>query len=236
LGFKAIADQIPETVGGCLDDEHFNTTNGNAEQRTTAHHGHGGLLVWRKADNWTAFTDGYWTWVNGPDGLQKRLNAERFAWEATEPAAAQAGSVERIDFVRRRARDLGVGPFDFLLLCEREQPPVEEGGKLYAAGREPSNVHRRNLGLAVEPYGGVCFDSASHPRPASSLSPLTRTDFLRVLARALDAQPVDVFRYCSDKAAPVEEGGLLYVAGRSSANAARSSLALAVVPYHDVCY
>jgi hypothetical protein len=82
LGFKALRDQIPEQVGVCLEDEHFNVANGNAEQRTTAHHGRGGLLVWRKADNWTAFTDGHRTWVNGPYGLQTRLNSERFDWEA----------------------------------------------------------------------------------------------------------------------------------------------------------
>jgi hypothetical protein len=41
----------------------------------------GGLLVWRKADNWTAFTDGYRTWINGPAGIQQRLNTQRFSWE-----------------------------------------------------------------------------------------------------------------------------------------------------------
>jgi hypothetical protein len=91
LGFKAIADQIPGMVGQCLEDEHFNIANGNAEQRTTAHHGNGGLLVWRKADNWTAYTDGYWSWVNGPYGLQKRLNAERFPWEG-DALSAQPGT------------------------------------------------------------------------------------------------------------------------------------------------
>src|SRR6185437_12780780 len=50
--------------------------NGDAQQHTTK-----GLLAWRKADNWTAFTDGYRTWINGPDGLVKRLNADRFPWE-----------------------------------------------------------------------------------------------------------------------------------------------------------
>ena len=68
-------------VGRCLENEAFNTANGNAEQRTTAHHGTGGLLVWRKADNWTAFTDGHRSWVNGLLGLQARLNTERFPWE-----------------------------------------------------------------------------------------------------------------------------------------------------------
>jgi hypothetical protein len=41
-----------------------------------------GLLLWRKLDNWTAFTDGVRWWVNGPLGLQQRLNDQRFSWEA----------------------------------------------------------------------------------------------------------------------------------------------------------
>ena len=40
-----------------------------------------GLLVWRKADNFTAFTDGYRSWIAGPYGVQARLNSERFFWE-----------------------------------------------------------------------------------------------------------------------------------------------------------
>ena len=39
-------------------------------------------MAWRKADNWTAFTDGYRTWLNGPNGLVQRLNTMRFEWEA----------------------------------------------------------------------------------------------------------------------------------------------------------
>ena len=85
LGFatlKALIDEVegPDKVGQCLESEHFNPENGDSLQQTT-----GGLLVWRKADNWTAFTDGYRTWINGPSGLQMRLNTEHFDWEA--PAA-----------------------------------------------------------------------------------------------------------------------------------------------------
>lgn len=76
LGFAALRDQLPQEVGRCLEDQRA-TPEGNAEQRTS-----GGLLVWRKADNWTAFTDGHRTWVSGPQGLQQRLNTERFPWEA----------------------------------------------------------------------------------------------------------------------------------------------------------
>ena len=84
LGFAALkalidAAEGPATVGECLENEHFNPLNGDTLQQTT-----GGLMVWRKHDNWTAFTDGYHTWLRGPFGLQKRLNSERFDWE-TEP-------------------------------------------------------------------------------------------------------------------------------------------------------
>src|SRR5438093_11503582 len=84
LGFKALRDQIPDVVGNCLENEHFNLANGNSEQRTS-----GGLLVWRKADNWTAFTDGSTTWINGPEGLASRPNAgPLFPWEAATPPAS----------------------------------------------------------------------------------------------------------------------------------------------------
>ncbi|MDE2816814.1 MAG: hypothetical protein OXK81_08955 [Chloroflexota bacterium] len=77
LGFKTIRDLIGhETVGECLENEHHGA-NGDALQKTT-----GGQLVWRKADNFTAFTDGYRSWISGPNGLVQRLNSERFPWEA----------------------------------------------------------------------------------------------------------------------------------------------------------
>ncbi len=77
LGFKTLRDLIGhDIVGACLENEHYNAI-GDSNQRTT-----GGLMAWRKADNWTAFTDGYRTWINGPNGLVQRLNTERFAWEA----------------------------------------------------------------------------------------------------------------------------------------------------------
>ena len=81
LGFEALRAAIPAAVGSCLSDEHHNPENGDGLQQTTAWHGNGGLLVWRKSDNWTAFTDGHHTWVSGPNGVQKRLNSERFPFE-----------------------------------------------------------------------------------------------------------------------------------------------------------
>ena len=100
LGFKALHDMDPTDVGSCLDNQSLAAASGDQQQDTT-----GGLLVWRKADNWTAFTNGYWTWINGPAGLVQRLNTQRFSWEANPdnlsladapaspaPAAAPAAS------------------------------------------------------------------------------------------------------------------------------------------------
>ena len=76
LGFKTIRDLIGhDIVGECGENERYNAI-GDSVQQTT-----GGLLVWRKSDNWTAFTDGYRTWINGPDGLVQRHHNERFEWE-----------------------------------------------------------------------------------------------------------------------------------------------------------
>ena len=77
LGFKTLRDLIGhDIVGECLENEHYNEISDSNQQTT------GGLMAWRKADNWTAFTDGYRTWINGPNGLVQRLNTERFSWEA----------------------------------------------------------------------------------------------------------------------------------------------------------
>lgn len=86
LGFATLRDMIVsqygEIVGPCLENENFEPSTGNALQRTG-----GGLMVWRKADNWTAFTDGNRTFLNGPDGLAVRPNAgPLFGWEAPVPA------------------------------------------------------------------------------------------------------------------------------------------------------
>ena len=64
-------------MGDCLENEQHDPETGMTLQTTT-----NGQLIWRKAANWTGFTDGERTWINGPEGLQQRLNSERFDWEA----------------------------------------------------------------------------------------------------------------------------------------------------------
>src|SRR5579859_800326 len=86
LGFQTFNQLAPDVVGPCTSNQTF-AANGDAVQMTTH-----GMLVWRKSDNFTAFTDGTHTWLNGPNGIQERLNSERFPWE-TPAADARSGSV-----------------------------------------------------------------------------------------------------------------------------------------------
>ena len=79
-GFQTLAQLIPGVVGQPLEDERFLPDVGDSLQRTTT-----GLMVWRKADNHLAFTDGLTTWVLGPSGLQSRPNDSRFDWERPDP-------------------------------------------------------------------------------------------------------------------------------------------------------
>ena len=80
LGFAGIHGELADRVGDCLTDEHYDATTGDALQETT-----GGLLVWRRADNTVAFTDGATTWLESRFGLVVRANGERFAWEGPPP-------------------------------------------------------------------------------------------------------------------------------------------------------
>lgn len=93
LGFNALRDLIPSVVGDCLADAQYDPATGDAVRTTTGAHGRGGLLVWRRSDNQIAYTDGFSTWINGPDGLRVRRNLERFAWE-NDPRGAVSASPE----------------------------------------------------------------------------------------------------------------------------------------------
>ena len=88
LGFEDLHDLAPDVIGDCVGNE-VHSTNGDSLQQTTR-----GLLVWRKADNWTTFTDGATTWLNGPCGLQSRPNeGPFFAWEGQAGGQCVPGTV-----------------------------------------------------------------------------------------------------------------------------------------------
>lgn len=78
-GFATLHDLIPEVVGPCIADERHEARTGDTIQPTT-----GGTLIWRQSDNVTAFTNGYHTWIMGPQGFQQRETGERFSWETPE--------------------------------------------------------------------------------------------------------------------------------------------------------
>ena len=87
LGFADLRQVIgAAVVGECLQDEYQDPASGDTRQATTR-----GELVYRRASNTSAFTNGYETWVMGLNGLQRRLNNERFAWEPDAASFSRAG-------------------------------------------------------------------------------------------------------------------------------------------------
>ena len=163
LGFKALHDLIPRLVGDCLEDEHHNPLNGDGLQQTT-----GGLLVWRKADNWTAFTNGSTTWINGPQGLASRPNAGPFfPWEeqtAVPPAAPQVAVYfshhpeSDADFtavlpVSRAAPDQGVARAALEYLIAGPTPAEQATGFFSELGgmlRGPSTCGGPDFSITIE--------------------------------------------------------------------------------------
>jgi hypothetical protein len=106
-GFRSLHELMPETVGGCLTDERADAATGDTTQQTT-----GGLLVWRRADNVPAFTDGYHTWLLGPRGLEHRLASERLPWETTTPPAPPPLAVQPVHLSGVSLSDFRVGRDD----------------------------------------------------------------------------------------------------------------------------
>ncbi len=118
LGFKTLHDQIPDVVGECVVDQRYNPRNGDSLQETTR-----GLLVWRKADNFTAFTDGYRSWVNGPFGVQERLNTQRFQWEAVQQLLNAEYVFLLVDPQDRREKETRIRLVDGEYTLSSDSPP-----------------------------------------------------------------------------------------------------------------
>ena len=155
LGFQALHDLDPSDVGDCLDNQAF-AANGDALQHTT-----NGLLAWLKLDNWMAFTDGYWTWVNGPYGLLKRLNTQRYGWETNPerllsadpgpPAGDGGGACRR----RRHHQRAGRGQHGRARLGRQRLPArgVPGGPQLLRHGPGLAVAQSRVSGALPDPGG-----------------------------------------------------------------------------------
>ena len=125
VGFATLRDLIGhDIVGECLENEHHGE-NGDSLQQTS-----GGLLVWRKADNWTAFTDGYRSWVNGPYGLEQRLNTERFDWEIEDAIAALPSTDQQQWIINGLRRLSQVSQPSFLAWMEQFSDDLSGGARI----------------------------------------------------------------------------------------------------------
>ena len=83
--FRVLAEALPDLIGNCVAPEALNGETGDIEQPVD-----GGVLVLRSTDNTPVFTDGWQTWVAGPNGIETGLNSERLASEPGEASLAVA--------------------------------------------------------------------------------------------------------------------------------------------------
>lgn len=143
--FEPLATLIPEVVGEPTN-ESFWAANGDLLQQTTR-----GLLVWRKADNLVAFTDGARTWVNGPAGVQERANGDRFEWEAAaSPPPVPISNPERLITVAWGTEQFADGHRLFYVVVTNNHPYVTATGiELVAVqtGRDGASVTEQKLPL-----------------------------------------------------------------------------------------
>jgi len=103
--FRVLAEALPELIGNCVASEALNGETGDIEQPVD-----GGVLVLRSADNTPVFTDGWQTWVAGPNGIETRLNSERLAWEPGEASLAVAAVADEVAVVQDSASFLSIRP------------------------------------------------------------------------------------------------------------------------------
>ena len=81
--FISLTSQISGMVGPAIENEHADPS-GDVSQRTT-----GGLLFWSRARNLIYFTDGFVTWVLGPNGVEDRPNDQLLDWEKSLPLTVE---------------------------------------------------------------------------------------------------------------------------------------------------
>jgi hypothetical protein len=180
LGFADLRTAIgASTMGDCLEDEQHNPENGDGIQRTSK-----GLAVWRKASNTMAFTDGGSTWVNGPNGVQKRANNYRFRWEPDGPmlnggrgadpneAVEMTPDIVRATNANRQAA--GLPPLDIGVTAA--PPPAGSGDAATATAVSRSSSPSAALATATPTQRTVAIEtpastSTSMPRLAATSAP-----------------------------------------------------------------
>jgi hypothetical protein len=169
--FKRLHDLIPDTIGGCTSRRTF-AANGDVLQYTA-----NGLIVRRKADNWTAFTDGHLTFIDGPRGLVSRPNSERFNWEHDGVVTLAAELPQPI---------------------QRAGPATSYPNSALTPGATNPRVNQRNIQRTI------C--SASYSQ-ASELAPSYAERIMRRQMARYNYADHDLAHYQLDHFIPVELGG-----------------------------
>lgn len=196
LGFAALRSALgPQRVGDCLENEREVPGNGNQEQLTTR-----GLMVWRRIDNWMAFTDGATTWVNGPAGVVSRPNDSRFPWEGDRQAIEALRRGGHVVYFRHGATDRSQQDTDHQNLANcATQRNLNEAGR--AQGQAIGEAFRA-LAIPVGPvlsseycraleFARLAFGTAEPNRSLLLLDPLPQAvrQQQAVELRALIAAP-----------------------------------------------
>ena len=91
--FGPLVREIPQVVGQCLLNPTSDPSTGDIGQVTT-----NGELLMRGSDGIAQFTDatnGYLTWVAGPDGVVSRSQDERLGWEELVSMQPEASTEAR---------------------------------------------------------------------------------------------------------------------------------------------
>lgn len=171
LGFASLAEQLGPRVGACVEPAQYDA-DGDAHQRTTT-----GAFLWRKADNWTAFTDGWQTWAAGPGGVAPVENAARLdptaspfavdldhAAPAAVPGALQTLGVQWFDgkaagdlahaatsIQRVNYHDLGA-----VAAAARQYP-----GRIWQIGIEPNGAEANKPEMQPAAYAVILHDVAT---------------------------------------------------------------------------
>jgi Pentapeptide repeats (8 copies) len=205
LGFATLSVMLPvqAVVGTCLENEYFNSLNGNSEQRTTR-----GLLYWRRSDNVTAFTDGYMTWLNGPVGIQARLNSDQaFDWEILGlMGPAPAGDLATTVVINGPAVPAGPSapaptpgpPSGYTYPCatrDASTPPITSGA-LNLRLADLTNADRRGAYLVGADFSratliGTDFTSATLSGASLYGADISRAVFFQADLRGVLAQTVN---------------------------------------------
>jgi uncharacterized protein YkwD len=177
-GFKSLHDAIPSVVGTCTSDEQPELTNidgstvatGNRLQHTSR-----GLLIWRRADNSASFTDGYRTWVVGPQGLEQRLNSEHLPWEIATDDSTPLTSSRQSELLRLLNDDRRNNGLPALILspgltavAQLRSREMAQTGKLSHYDDSGDFVSLRLIQSSRIPYLSAAENIAEMPSPEVS--------------------------------------------------------------------